>query len=435
MKLQLSRRLWVISQVMRQLWFVAAIYCVAGIATALLGILLNRYIPEDIGDTIGVDSVGSLLSIIASSMLTVLIFSLNTVVQASSSAASSATPRAVGALLEDRTAQSALSTFLGSFIFSLVGLIALNTKLYGTGGRLVLFIATIAIIVLIIGTLLRWINYLGRLGKVSRTIEQVEDQAVTSMRNYRAEPFLGGTEFDGDMPGVLQLIEPPESGYLRFVDMATLDAVSRKLNADIYVLERPGAFVAPGRHIAGIRLTQDDGVVDEDVVAEAAKAFTIGHERSYTQDPLYGVTVMSQVALRALSPAVNDPGTAIDVVTHLVRILEAGEKPDEESEPRYPRIHMPTITAEEFFDAAFTAMARDGAGMAEVVIHLLHACRALGHTDIPGFSEMSKKFSTLTVDRARETLRFQSDIERIERAASRSNIASPVSFRQNNPEQ
>nr|WP_272210041.1 DUF2254 family protein [Marinicella sp. W31]MDC2875897.1 DUF2254 domain-containing protein [Marinicella sp. W31] len=138
MKLQLSRRLWVMSQVMRQLWFVAAIYCVAGIATALIGILLNPYIPEGLGETIGVDSVGSLLSIIASSMLTVLIFSLNTVVQASSAAANSATPRAVGTLLQDRTAQSALSTFLGSFIFSLVGLIALNTNLYGTGGRLVL---------------------------------------------------------------------------------------------------------------------------------------------------------------------------------------------------------------------------------------------------------------------------------------------------------
>ncbi len=435
MKLQLSRRLWVISQVMRQLWFVAAIYCVAGIATALIGILLNPYIPGGLGETIGVDSVGSLLSIIASSMLTVLIFSLNTVVQASSAAASSATPRAVGTLLEDRTAQAALSTFLGSFIFSLVGLIALNTNLYGTGGRLVLFVATIAVIVLIIGILLRWINYLGRLGKVSRTIEQVEDQAITAMGNYRAEPFLGGREFDGRMPGGMQMIDPPETGYLRFVDMATLDAVSRKLGADIYVLERPGAFVAPGRHIAGIRLPQDGKVAGKEIIDEAAAAFTIGHERSYTQDPLYGVTVMSQIALRALSPAVNDPGTAIDVVTHLVRILEAGETPDAERKPRYPSIHMPSITAEEFFDAAFTAMARDGAGMAEVVIHLLHACRALGHTDIAGFAEMAEKFSTLTAARAKETLRFQSDIERIERAAGRGNAASPVTSRKSNPEQ
>ncbi|MAM12312.1 MAG: hypothetical protein CML23_18070 [Rhizobiaceae bacterium] len=435
MKLQLSRRLWVLSQVMRQLWFVAAIYCLAGIATALVGVLLNPYIPEGLGRTIGADSVGSLLSIIASSMLTVLIFSLNTVVQASSAAASSATPRAVGTLLEDRTAQAALSTFLGSFIFSLVGLIALNTNLYGAGGRLVLFIATLAVIVLIIGILLRWINYLGRLGKISRTIEQVEDQAITSMRNYRAEPFLGGRRFDGHMPGGLQMIDPPETGYLRFIDIAALDAVARKLDADIYVLERPGAFVAPGRHIAGIRLPQDADVADESMVNEAARAFTIGHERSYTQDPLYGVTVMSQIALRALSPAVNDPGTAIDVVTHLVRIMQAGERPDEDREPRYPHIHMPTITAEEVFDAAFTAMARDGAGMAEVVIHLLHACRALSHEEMAGFAEMSEKFTTMTLARAQETLRFQSDIERVERAAGRVNAASPVTFRKNSPEQ
>nr|WP_272210040.1 DUF2254 family protein [Marinicella sp. W31]MDC2875896.1 DUF2254 domain-containing protein [Marinicella sp. W31] len=288
---------------------------------------------------------------------------------------------------------------------------------------------------LIIGILLRWINYLGRLGKVSRTLQQVEDQAITSMRNYRAEPFLGGTQFDGNMPGGLQLIDPPQTGYICFVDMAALNTVSRKLNADIYVLERPGAFVAPGRHIAGIRLPQDSKVADQQIVSEIARAFTIGHERNYTQDPLYGLTVMSQIALRALSSAVNDPGTAIDVTTHLVRIMEAGEMPDQGREPRYPHVHVPAILAEEFFDAAFTSMSRDGAGMAEVIIHLLHACRALGHTAIPDFSEMSHKFATLTVARALETLRFQSDIERIERAAGSRNTSSPVSFRKNTSEQ
>ncbi|TCT37645.1 DUF2254 domain-containing protein [Martelella mediterranea] len=426
MKLEMSRRLWVISQTMRQIWFVAAIYCVAGIVTALIGIMLNPYIPPGIGRTIGANSVSSLLTIIASSMLTVLIFSLNTVVQATSAAASSATPRAVGTLLEDRTAQSALSTFLGSFIFSLVGLVALNTNLYGDGGRLVLFIATLAVIVLIVIILLRWINYLGRLGKISRTIEQVEGSASTSMHNYRRNPYLGGKPFDGKLPAGLHMIELDKIGYLRFVDISTLDTVAEQLDADIYILERAGAMVAPGRYVAGLLLKEGQSLPDEETLETLHHAFTVGNERSYTQDPLYGLTVLSQVAVRALSPAVNDPGTAIDVLGHLIRVMVEGKKLEPQDEPSHPRIHVREIEAVDFFDAAFTAISRDGAGMAEVGIHLQHAFHALKVVPLEGYEEAADAFSSVALERARETLAFRSDIERLDSLVQGHNTARHI---------
>lgn len=415
----MSRRFWVLAQMMRQLWFVATIYCVAGILTALVGILLNPYIPTALAEAVGVDSVGSLLTIIASSMLTVLIFSLNTVVQASSAAASSATPRAVGTLLEDRTAQAALSTFLGSFIFSLVGVVALSTNLYGTGGRLVLFVATLADIVLIVIILLRWISYVGRLGKISRTIEQVEDQAMTSMRSFRCAPFLNATPFEGKPPAGLHLIELQDIGYLRFIDLVALNRIADTLDADIYLLERPGTFMSPGRYAAGIALQAGQNLPDDDMRSAINQAFTIGHERSYVQDPLYGLTVMSQIAIRALSPAVNDPGTAIDVAGHLVRIMASGYDETMPDEPDYPRIHIRRLEPFDLFDAAFTAITRDGAGMVEVGIKLQHAFAALSALPLDGFHDNAGEFSGMALERARKTLAFQSDIERLERLAQK----------------
>ena len=145
-----SRQMWFLKRMMRRLWFTASLYCLFGVATALGAIWLAPYLPEDLPRTFGAKSVDSILTIIASSMLAVTTFSLTTLVSATSAAANSATPRATSLLLEDRTAQRALSTFLGAFLFSLIGLIALNTDLYGERGRFLLFLATLSMVALIV---------------------------------------------------------------------------------------------------------------------------------------------------------------------------------------------------------------------------------------------------------------------------------------------
>ena len=63
------------------------------------------------------------------------------------------------------------------------------------------------------------------------------------------------------------------------------------------------------------------GPEDEDVHKAVAEAFTIGAERTFDQDPRFGLCVLAEIASRALSPAVNDPGTAIDVIGRAVRLL------------------------------------------------------------------------------------------------------------------
>ncbi|MCV5216691.1 DUF2254 domain-containing protein, partial [Escherichia coli] len=82
-------------------------------------------------------------------------------------ASAGVTPRATKLVMEDSTTQNALATFLGSFSFSLVGIIALGIGAYHEQAQIYLFIVTMVVIIMIILTLLRWIQHLSVLGRVS----------------------------------------------------------------------------------------------------------------------------------------------------------------------------------------------------------------------------------------------------------------------------
>lgn len=415
MKLNLTKRWWIMVQALRQIWFIAALYCLAAGLTAFLGVMADPFVPQGLSEIISSEAVGSVLTIIASSMLSVLVFSLNTLVQASTTAASNATPRAVGTLLQDRTAQSALSTFLGAFIFSLVGLIALNTHLYGGGGRLVQFLVTLAVIFLIVVMLVRWINYLGHLGQMTKTITQVEEPASQAMATFRSAPYMLARPRRGDLPAHLLMVEHDRIGYLRFIDIAALETLAERLDAEIHVIDRCGAFVTPGRPVAGIALAEGAGTPPDEALAELRNAFTVGNSRSYDQDPLYGLIVLAQIGMRALSPGINDPGTAIDVIGNLVRIMAAGEPGQQE--PRYNRVFIPEIETDEFFDAAFTGISRDGADKIEVCIRLQHAFESLSFLPLPGFRRTAKLYAASTLERGLAKLEFENDRERLRKNA------------------
>lgn len=94
-------------------------------------------------------------------------------VSAYSAASSGVTPRATTLLMDDSTTQNPLATSIGSFSFSLVGIIALSTGAYGEQGRVVLFTVTIGVVILIVYTLLRWIDHLSKLGRVGETIDYI----------------------------------------------------------------------------------------------------------------------------------------------------------------------------------------------------------------------------------------------------------------------
>lgn len=163
----ISKWQWLLTQLTRTLWLRASLFAVLAIVTALIAIPAQSLIHSPLPFEIGAEAVRGILNILASSMLAVTTFSLSVMVSAYAAASSSATPRATQLVRQDTTTQNVLATFIGSFLFSLVGIIALSTDIYGENGRLILFTVTIGVIILIVVTILRWIEHLSLLGRLS----------------------------------------------------------------------------------------------------------------------------------------------------------------------------------------------------------------------------------------------------------------------------
>jgi uncharacterized membrane protein len=408
----LSRQWWFVSQMTRRLWFTATLYCLFGVVSALAAIWLAPYLPEDLPRTFGASAVDSILSIIASSMLAVTTFSLTTLVSATSAAASSATPRATGLLLEDRTAQRALSTFLGAFLFSLVGLIALNTELYGERGRFILFIATLGMIVLIVVTLLRWIDHLAGLGRMGETISRVEEAAQSAFAAHRAAPSLGARAWQQPPVGAIEIYHP-QIGYLQHLDLSAVARIAEELKATIHVTRRPGSQCDPTTPIAHLVIEDKAFVLPQDIPDRIAACFTVGNRRSFDQDPRFGLIALSEIGSKALSPGINDPGTAIDVLATLTRLMARRPEPPEARTVDHGRVYLIDLTEEELIEAAFMPMARDGAGLLEVVIRLLKSLAAVAATTSESGRDAAGRMAASAYARAQQKSDFEEDKERL----------------------
>lgn len=410
---------FVIKQLRERLWVKPLIVCVLSIAAVFLAHLtdmteLSHFLPE-----ITKESTETLLKIIASSMLMMATFAVASMVAAYASASRSATPRSFPLMIADDVSQNALSVFVGAFIYSVVALVALMNELYvGSGSHFVLFSLTILVLVIIIITFVRWVDNIARLGRLGHTITQVEATAAKAIRKRQSAPLLGG----------MAVFSPPDGsravfgaiGYVQHIDTAALQKRAVQSQLRIVVAALPGTFCAPNRPVAWVIQDAPGSVSDEDAKA-IADTFVIGGSRVFDQDPRFGLLVLSEIASRALSPAVNDPGTAIGVTGTLVRLFvmwNEGGKTDDVSQVKFDRVAVPELSLADMFDDAFTGIARDGAGNVEVVVRLLKALEALAVAGDAAMRDNALRHARLAVVRAENAMMIPDDLKVVREVAT-----------------
>lgn len=401
---------WILKQFTKKLWVRTSMFAVLAVVTAFAALLFKDYIPEDTSRKIGAESVDSLLNIISSSMLAVTTFSLSIMVAAYTAATAHATPRSTQLLLADNTSQNALSVFIGSFIFSIVSIIALTMGIYGESGRLILFGVTVFVIAIIELVMIRWINYLSKLGRVNETIDMVERETAKSFEGLIKNPYLGGNplrEFTPDRSHTP--VTTSDIGYIQHIDMAALQKLTKAHECTIFVQLVPGDFcnsITP--------LLYSSRPLPDEVREKLIAAFSIGGERSFDQDPRFGLIVLSEIASRALSPALNDPGTAIDILGTGFRVLMPWVRAKEPEEAfAYPNIFVPPVLTASLFNVFFTPIARDCAGMVEVGMHLQKTLASLAEAGGSALREHARHHSTTAFKRAEKLLHVQEDIDRL----------------------
>lgn len=399
-----------------KLWIKPLLTSFLSIAVAFAATLADQteaaqWLPE-----ISTDSIETLLDLVTSSMLVIAMFAVGAMVTAYGSASNSATPRAFSVVLADDTSQNALSIFIGVFIYGVVALVALKNDLYGNAGLFALFVVSVAVFALVIVTFIRWMDNIARLGRMGNTIDKVEAAVSSSFVHWLNQPCLGGMPIGGANVDENNPVTLSKIGYLVRIDMAAIQACAEKFNIQVVLAALPGKFCTPSDPVAFVQGSHHEMA---GCIAELCRAFHVADQRTYDQDPRFGLVVLCEIACRALSPAVNDPGTAIDVVGTSTRLfhLWVARSVQVGQECLYSRIFVPNLREQDMFDDVYNGLARDAAGMVEVSVRLQKAFQAMAAFGSAPLRAACLEHSRRALARNELVMNLPHDIEAVRSAA------------------
>lgn len=407
-----SKWAWRLSHFFQQLWVRVTLYAIVACATAFAAFLLRAYVPSWIDQELGADALESVLTILASSMLAVSTFSLGIMAAAIASAASSATPRATQILVEEKTSQKVIATFLGAFVFSLVGIVTLKAGVYGGAGRLLLFFVTLIVIALMFWNFIRWIDLLRVFGRFSDLLPRVEKATAEALEERLKSPYLGCKPLTAPPPENATAIHAERPGYVLHMDLEAAQDAAEETGATLWILVNPGSFAHRTKPLCCVNCPDIERERLEKLTETLRGVFSIGDNRTFEQDPRFGLIVLSEIASRALSPAINDPGTAIEVLTRGARLLALWETRSA-AEVNFPNIHLPPLDVGDMFEDFFRPIARDGAAMVEVQIWLQKILLGLTRDDPTTFGKAALRQSADALARAEAKLTLESEKQQI----------------------
>jgi uncharacterized membrane protein len=289
--------------------------------------------------------------------------------------------------LRDRTTQGVLGVFVATFVYCLAVVLAIPPadyepdapQLTATVGLLLSLIAFASLLVLIhhIATLLQAPNVAAAAGAELRHVMSV---SISPSRHQPVteHPAGAGT----DPPSLPALVEREGcpiyaggTGYIEQVDPDLAIPLANRRNLVIRLVRKPGDFVQAGDRIALAWPPQD---VDEEVIGQIQACYRLGNARIPTQDVEYAINQLVEMAVRAMSAAINDPYTAMTCLDHLGAGLALcagrnGYQPYLYDSENRLRVIVDPPTLGGLLDGAFNMIRHASRDNADVLLRLLDA--------------------------------------------------------------
>lgn len=386
----------------------AGLFALLAVVSSLTAVLLGAYVPEEFAELAGGYAVDNILNVMASSMLIVATFALSTMVAAYTAATQHTTPRATNLIINDSKSQSAISIFLGAFIYSVVSLIALSTEYYGPKGRVILLIMTVIVLTAVVWVIIRWVEELRNMGSVHETIRRVECATAKALA-YRAErPTFGCMSID-KIPSSAKAIRSCDVGYIQNIDIDFLGKLAEEESIEMYIEKDVGGYVHLQSNLVFI---VSEKKISEKLEKKIREAFAVGDQRTFLNDPRFGLSVLSGIGIKALSPSLNDPGTAIDVIGSLMRVLIIWENQRatcKAADPKYRRVFFPEMVLSDLYNDAFYGLIKESAKHLEVVKAMQSGMGILAQSASVESKEVALKHLEILNQRSREELTSEID--------------------------
>ena len=389
-------------------WFLPAVMAGGAIALAFLTVALDppvtNWVRQNWGWTFtgGAEGTSAVLGCIAASMITLagVVFSMTLVTL--SLASTQLGPRLLRNFMRDTTTQAVLGTFIATFLYCLLVLRTIRRA------NEVLFVphlsASLGVLLAVVsvGVLIYFIHHVSVSIQANEIVAVVGTELIEGIERMFPENIEQGTEPpDAALPEVFaqeaSSVGATGDGYIQFIDTAALTALAVEEDVLLRLEQGPGHYVVAGcplvRIWPGNRLSSK-GPGDQ-FADRVNAAFVLGNQRTSGQDIEFMVNQLVEIAVRALSPGINDPFTAMMCVDHLGSALCRLVRRDMPSPLHHDsedqlRVVMPVITFSDITDAAFNQIRQYGRSCAAVTIRLLETIAV-----IAGFTHRLEDRATL----------------------------------------
>jgi uncharacterized membrane protein len=246
---------------------------------------------------------------------------------------------------------------------------------------------------------------------MGHTIMLVENATAKAIEYRLNFPTLKGIHIAPDQDKGIP-VYGTKIGYVQLLNLNKIQELAKNLDVLITVKAIPGTFTSLDKPLFYVWKKGKDCDVKD--YFEFRNAFTIGDMRYFDEDPRFGLITLSEIASRALSPAVNDPGTAIQIIGCHVRLFSMWNNKAisaVNNEIIYNRVAVERITIADCLEDAFRPIARDGASNIEVMLRLQKAFESLSKIDNYDMKLAAKEHAIAALQRAEKNMTHKPDID------------------------
>ncbi|HUF16940.1 MAG TPA: DUF2254 domain-containing protein [Thermoanaerobaculia bacterium] len=377
------QRLWL--SLRSSLWFVPSLIVVGGIILAISMSELDKRFDGDLASRLprvfgaGAEGSRALLGAIATSMMTIMGVTFSITIVALSLASTQFTPRIVRNFMRNRTTQFVMGAFSSVFVYCLIVLRTIQggdeefvpdmSILFG----IILALASVWVLIL-------FIHHMASSIQASTVISDAAEETIETIRKLFPERM---NEEDDEKPqldgGPWYPVAASSTGYIQLIDEEALTKLAKEQDAVFRVERSSGDFVVKDSPVLSV---QAAGPPNETICKEVRSAFGIGNFRTVDQDAAFGVRQLVDIAMKALSPSLNDSTTAVNCVDYLGAILaelapRRIRSREDAGTGAGSRLIFKGTTFEDFVDTAFNQIRESAEGNAAVLIRMLRSIEVI----------------------------------------------------------
>ncbi|MBL3655455.1 DUF2254 domain-containing protein [Fulvivirga sediminis] len=366
----------------------------------------------------GVENARLILGTAVGSIISLMVFSFSMVMVVLNRASSTLSPRVIPGLITNKAHQVVLGMYLGTIIYSLILIINIQSAdaEYQIPSLGILF--SMVFVIICLGLFVYFIHSISRAIQVDNILDSIYRQTKEQLEEV---------EIKGDIKEVpktddWQVLYTKRAGYLKQMKENALIKICSKHDLVIEVMEQSGFFMVKGYPF--LRINKK---IDEDVEEDIRSCFIFYAEEHVSDHYLFGFKQISEIAVKALSPGINDPGTAIKAIDLLsilyIKKMTHNERRYLENDDGEPVVIIRQLPLEYLLYFNLTPIREYGKEDATVMLNLLESMKNLAYADKDQFEnqQILEKYTKSIVASCQKNIHNMLDVEQLNAMIDRVN--------------